>query len=969
MNSAPPVVREEEENISASLRVVAEHAAQPSMDRSDSTERDEAMLPPPLKRRMLSRAANPESSLQEGSLERFYEALELVPASEKEAYTEALERAPSLVETESDPMRFLLCNDFNTKEAVSRFVGYWEKRKSLFGSRAFLPMNQTGEGALTFEDLAVLNTGFLALLAKDSQGRVVLCTDKSRLQKAIFVDASRLRCLFYMFSVACEDKASQTAGVVLFRIINTPSFRLNIQSMLDLAETVPIRFAQVVALCVPERAAKRMFSHTIVPAMNKAMNEAYKSRFSVHVGDSPQDLVDKAHKAGFSKQGLPVSVGGLWNSEEFTAWQKDRRDLEKMVNHCKPPPSPKVPPEGSATTNKSDMSLDLHGTATKGTLEHHVPKVAQVTLAPASVSTIPPPPELGEQVSAGSAATACSKESTRSNAARAATERDRDEILTAVDRLSCDDKAAYLDARERVPDLVEKESDPNVFLDCESFNVDKAAQRLVAYWSKRKQIFGARAFLPMTQTGEGALNRGDLNVLASCYFAQLPNDRAGRTVLCYDGSKLNKCSQDSRLRVAFYLFSVAAESEGDGCVVICIKDSKKQGKGSDRDKKDRLGSMIAVLPRHVKALHLVEWSTKGAPTDAGQKRRKTSLKKTVSTVHQLFGDSVVRKTYIYPTSSKEDIAEKLSKFGLSREGLPKSLGGEWGYAKLTQWQELRTRLEWGLPAGSAGKDECLGLDFASVKPLWELTDDEKTERKRRMNVIHSRRKRERERIEIEVLQEQCQDLGDRNEALTIENLQFEGILIEAESNAARMDHRPSVAGSSRGLCAPPMSSDRAGQAFAAVDQSLMETIAPSMNDVQSSHPEPSALDRLYAEQSVRDRNAEESQTHELQLSFELQRFLQQHRSFRGLGGVSFTPAQQPMQQSLSSNVPTHEPLQQSVLLNQIMLRQEMERNLHLQQQQPHQLYPQQLRAMTNMDLERFAQQLQQQQQSRQSNDI
>jgi len=130
----------------------------------------------------------------------------------------------------------------------------------------------------------------------------------------------------------------------------------------------------------------------------------------------------------------------------------------------------------------------------------------------------------------------------------------------------------------------------------------------------------------------------------------------------------------------------------------------------------------------IKATHLVEWDVNGVSGDlehrqsgdaslflkkaaSGDLEHRQSgdaslfLKKAASTVHQLFGESTVLKTYVHVGSSKRDIARKLAVFSLSIEGLPKSLGGEWGYAKLTQWQELRTRLEWGLPAGSAGKED------------------------------------------------------------------------------------------------------------------------------------------------------------------------------------------------------------------------------------------------------------------------
>jgi len=68
-----------------------------------------------------------------------------------------------------------------------------------------------------------------------------------------------------------------------------------------------------------------------------------------------------------------------------------------------------------------------------------------------------------------------------------------------------------------------------------------------------------------------------------------------------------------------------------------------------------------------------------------------------------------------------------------------------------------------------------------------LTDEEKTERRRRMNVIHSRRKRERERISLEVLKEQCSQLNDQNNALKVENKRFEEVIEYAKKKIPNWD--------------------------------------------------------------------------------------------------------------------------------------------------------------------------------------
>lgn len=69
----------------------------------------------------------------------------------------------------------------------------------------------------------------------------------------------------------------------------------------------------------------------------------------------------------------------------------------------------------------------------------------------------------------------------------------------------------------------------------------------------------------------------------------------------------------------------------------------------------------------------------------------------------------------------------------------------------------------------------------SVKPTSELTTAERAERKRRLNVLHSRRRRERERVEMQVYVDEADELREKNRKLTEENQRFEAMLSAAQS--------------------------------------------------------------------------------------------------------------------------------------------------------------------------------------------
>jgi hypothetical protein len=123
------------------------------------------------------------------------------------------------------------------------------------------------------------------------------------------------------------------------------------------------------------------------------------------------------------------------------------------------------------------------------------------------------------------------------------------------------EKAAYLEAIEIAPLVVERESNPVAFLRCEKYDAEKAARRLVAYWDVRKKTFGAeRAFLPMTQAGAMA---EDMEYVEKALIVMLPDDDHDRAVFHWDRIRCIRsvAPRDSVVRCFFYLMQVLCERE------------------------------------------------------------------------------------------------------------------------------------------------------------------------------------------------------------------------------------------------------------------------------------------------------------------------------------------------------------------------------------------------------------------------
>lgn len=77
----------------------------------------------------------------------------------------------------------------------------------------------------------------------------------------------------------------------------------------------------------------------------------------------------------------------------------------------------------------------------------------------------------------------------------------------------------------------------------------------------------------MNLSGEGALSREDVAVITAGNVVLLPYDKKGRTVICYDLSRLTDRSRGVRMRMTFYHWAIVAENEmsqDEGCSVLVI---------------------------------------------------------------------------------------------------------------------------------------------------------------------------------------------------------------------------------------------------------------------------------------------------------------------------------------------------------------------------------------------------------------
>jgi hypothetical protein len=117
----------------------------------------------------------------------------------------------------------------NVVAAARRLASYWKHRKETFGDRAFLPLDLSGQGALTVEDVRTLQTGYLLNCPRDENKRSVLYYDRSKRPQD---DKASARILFFALHSTMPNEESQTGGfVLLMNLSNMFSSDINISKV------------------------------------------------------------------------------------------------------------------------------------------------------------------------------------------------------------------------------------------------------------------------------------------------------------------------------------------------------------------------------------------------------------------------------------------------------------------------------------------------------------------------------------------------------------------------------------------------------------------------------------------------------------------------------------------------------------------------------------------------------------------
>lgn len=291
-------------------------------------------------------------------------AIEIIPEDKKTSFLKAMDRCPDVLEGECDLNRFLRCLDCDFWKAAESVVNYWELREELFGERAFLPLTQTSEGALSTEDVMALQTGSFALLRKTPSGEGVMFVDRTRFLPKSTTEA-KLRALFYMtHQLSLEGEASEAVHCHILVLLITPrtapiDFNF-VRGAIKIINFSPAKHKLHLLMCLPKTGSTPLIQSVMAGGLSFASTNM--GGLEVHSKPFGPPILNELACLGLSPADLPAVIGGTWKYENHSAWcrskvaeEQERTTLPATTKRA----AKKAPEQNEENKRKRAKSLNV----------------------------------------------------------------------------------------------------------------------------------------------------------------------------------------------------------------------------------------------------------------------------------------------------------------------------------------------------------------------------------------------------------------------------------------------------------------------------------------------------------------------------------------------------------------------------------------------------------------------------------
>ena len=385
--------------------------------------------------------------------------------------------------------------------------------------------------------------------------------------------------------------------------------------------------------------------------------------------------------------------------------------------------------------------------------------------------------------------------------------------------------AAYLQAMQCNADLVQTETDPLQFVRYCNYDLWAGAQRLCLYWTERLALFGPqRAFLPMTLTGQGALTKEDISTIQAGFPAilQFSSDKKDnittttgekRQFVLVDGRNwIPGATRENKLRAFFYVYSVLAQddqAQAEGIRTFILAVAPRHESLDWTFVQRAVYCICSVFPVRMRAIHFLSIPNHKRPF------RPVDV---VNVAVQVFGRFIsLPHVQTHIQTQPGQILHELLELGLHKREIPLSFGGEW---KIDDWYAwCQKRKEEHVEKYGSTLSHLSGREILTATGTLEQTSsgravsatmtnsgdapdsrkrgnpssstaatpsghqqqvDERLAKRRMADLLHSRRKRERGRQEMALLQQESESLIQENQQLKAKKARLEQFLAQAQ---------------------------------------------------------------------------------------------------------------------------------------------------------------------------------------------
>ena len=240
-----------------------------------------------------------------------------------------MELVPHLVEKESNAHEFIMTEGYDMDAAARRRARYWKARKYLFGERWILPMNQTGNGALSQDDVALLRTGYYNLIPIPGRG-VLILMDESRLTRAPGHTNARI-VFYYCYIYACQSER----GIDAVHVINgdkRPPLDVHWESWANFRNALPLRVKPNIVVAQSYEPEKQELLSYLAYKTQRVAQFRNKGNIPLVAGNSFQHTLRLLQDHGLNREYLPRCLGGDYSYDRFHDWVCWRLSVEGAMS-------------------------------------------------------------------------------------------------------------------------------------------------------------------------------------------------------------------------------------------------------------------------------------------------------------------------------------------------------------------------------------------------------------------------------------------------------------------------------------------------------------------------------------------------------------------------------------------------------------------------------------------------------------